>query len=467
MNVLCNLPLDCFAPRSTLRHRVVTFGPTGRMWVDGVLYPFDVAFDPASGSIEELLASLPRDFEPDLVLFYWPDQEPLPDGLERCPVPVVGVLSDYNLSLPYVAGLWPLFDMLLVDRPGVELFRRLSFADVRPFCQFTFKVHHRLYPDVARDLDVAFAGNLNPVVQRDRARWIRRLLRLGESGPTVAVTSGLYGEGYGRFLNRARLGFNRSIRGEMNLRAFEVPACGALLLMEEENEEVRDFLAPGEEVVLYGEHDFEEVVLDLLADEPRRARIARAGHERIQEHGLARRLDELECELAQPGPGRPSSTAFDRALGRGVAMIPTWAPVEAPLRCLLQAAQIEPCDPRVLNALALAMLRDGGTRAQEAAELLRRACEISPTYVPGAHNLASLLEAGGCAEDAQKWFAAVEARLGAVQSWQDLDGPVLPLGYSERAVAVAHGLGQAVRRGDFSGHLGAWAPAHAGVEGRR
>ena len=434
------------------------------MSIDGELYPFDVDFDPSRGSIEDLLKSTPPDFEPDVVLLYWPDQEPLPDGLERCPVPVVGVLSDYNLSLPYVAGLWPLFDVLLVDRPGVELFRRLSFADVRPFCQFTFKVHHRLYPEVQRDLDVAFAGNLNPVVQRDRAPWIQRLLRLGETGTRVAVTSGLFGEDYGRFLNRARLGFNRSIRGEMNLRAFEVPACGALLLMEEENQEVRDFLTPGEEVVLYRQHDFEEVVAELLADVPRQRRIARAGYERIRQHGLAQRLDELERELGRPGPGRPSSSAFARTLGRGVAMIGTWAPPAAPVRCLLEAVRLEPGDPRALNALALAMLRDGGKEAARAAELLRRACEVSPTHVPSAHNLASLLHAGGCEEDARRCFAMVEARLGAVQSWQDLDGPVLPLGYSQRAVAVASSLGRAVCEGDLQGHLAAWEPAHAGME---
>src|SRR5262249_31800777 len=151
---------------------------------------------------------------------------------------------------------------------GVPLFERLGYADVRWFCQYTFKrPFHRRYDDIPRDLDVAFAGNLNVAVQRERAPWLSRLAGLGRRGVRVEVRQGLHGEAYGRFLTRARIGWNRSIRGELNLRGFEVPACGALLLIERENLEVRDFFAPDEECVLYGDDDFEAVVTSLLADE--------------------------------------------------------------------------------------------------------------------------------------------------------------------------------------------------------
>ena len=203
-------------------------------------FPFDVAFDPSAGSWHELQSLLPRGFAPDLLLLFWPDQEPLPAGLEHCPVPVVGVMSDYNLTLPYVAGLWPFFDVLLCDRAGVGLFDRLSFADVRYWCQYAHKrPFHRCWPDAGpRDIDVGFAGNLNPDVQRERAPWLQRVRDLVGLGLHSEVRSGLHGADYGRFLSRCKIGWNRSIRGEMNLRGFEVPACGALLLMERENREV-------------------------------------------------------------------------------------------------------------------------------------------------------------------------------------------------------------------------------------
>ncbi|MBZ0150192.1 MAG: glycosyltransferase, partial [Planctomycetes bacterium] len=328
MRLLTNLPLSCFDEAIDGPDvQVLSYGPPDRMLVDGVHFAFDIAFDPSTGSWAELAAKLPRGFVPDALLIWWPDQEPLPSGLEHCPVPVVGVFSDYNLSLPYLAGLWPFFDVVLCDRNGEDLFRRLSFADVRYWCQYAQKrPFHRLWPDSGpRDLDIGFAGNLNPAVQRERAPWIERVRRLGDRGVRAAVQSGVAGEAYGRLLNRCRLGFNRSIRGEMNLRGFEVPACGAVLLMERENREVRDFFVPGEECVLYGDDDFETVVLELLADDARRERIAAAGHRRVQQHRLQKRLPQLAALLQQRGPGRPDSTAADRALGRAIAMLPTWA----------------------------------------------------------------------------------------------------------------------------------------------
>ena len=156
VRILTNLPLECFDDRAAMAGvELCTYGPPDRMLVDGVHFPFDVAFDPSRGSYDELAARLPRGFTPDLVLIFWPDQEPLPAGLEHCPVPIVGVVSDYNLSLPYVAGLWPFFDVLLCDRAGQDLFRRLSFADVRYWCQYAHKrPFHRPMPELIQEVPI-------------------------------------------------------------------------------------------------------------------------------------------------------------------------------------------------------------------------------------------------------------------------------------------------------------------------
>ena len=50
MRVLCNLPLECFDDRAAMRDvELLTYGPRDRMMVDGVHFPFDVAFDPSRG----------------------------------------------------------------------------------------------------------------------------------------------------------------------------------------------------------------------------------------------------------------------------------------------------------------------------------------------------------------------------------------------------------------------------------
>ncbi|MCK5940855.1 MAG: glycosyltransferase family 1 protein, partial [Planctomycetes bacterium] len=450
MRILCNLPLECFDDRAAMRGvELCTFGPPDRMMVDGVHYPFDVAFDPSRQSWHELAAALPDGFAPDLVMIWWPDQEPLPRDLEQCPVPVVGVVSDYNLTLPHLAGLWPFFDSLLCDRRGVELFTRLTFADVRYWCQFAHKrPFHRRRDDVAtRDLDVGFVGNLNPVVQRERAGWLDRVRRLDRIGARVEVCGGVHGDDYGRLLNRCRIGWNRSIRGEMNLRAFEVPACGALLLMERDNLEVRDFFVPDEECVLHGDDDFEDVVARLHGDRARTERIAAAGHRRVQDHRLGNRLHEL-APLANGIVRRPDSTAADRSLGRAVAMLGTWADGAALIEAAMAAVRDAPNDPRALNLLALATLRwrgaDGGP---DAFALWQRALAACPIYLPAAVNLATLAKAADDAGLRRATEAERDRRLGAATTWESIDGPMLPFGFDAATIDRSLALQTAIHQG--------------------
>ena len=448
MRILCNLPLECFDDRKNLRGvELCTFGPADRMLVDGVHFPFDVAFDPSRQSIDQLLASLPNGFQPDLVLIWWPDQEPLPANFENCPVPTVGIVSDYNLSLPTTTRLQPFFDVLLCDRAGVDLFAQMGYPDVRHFCQYTWKrPFHDRSPDTVRDLDVAFAGNLNPAVQRERAPWIARLCNLESRGAKVAVHQGVKGSAYGDLLARARIGFNRSIRGEMNLRAFEVPACGALLMMERENLEVRDFFVDGEECVLYGEDDFEAIALELLRDEPRRARIAKAGHRRAQQHTLGNRMPALLSLLAQKGPGRARNGAAAAKLGRAEAMLTTWAHGDATLAAAMDAVRAAPDDARALNVLAVATLRwKGVAAARDAVSLLHRACSADAGFAPSAWNLAHVLHGS----DRQDLYlkAAEEAQRRAMHArdCSQISGPLLPLGYSAQSIDWSRALQHAWR----------------------
>lgn len=459
MKVLCNLPLECFAPRDSFPElQLLTFGPAGRMRVDGVLFPYDICFDPSTGTIEDLWRRLPAGFVPDLLLLWWPDQEPIPVGLERCPARVVGVLSDYNISLQAAAGLWPFFDVLLVDRAGVPLFERLSFADVRYFCQFTYKAHtHFPHRGVARDIDIGFLGNLNPRVQVERAPWIERLRGLASRGLSCSVQHGLFGADYGRFLSRCKIGFNRSIRGEANLRSFEVPACGACLFMERENLEIRDFFVPDEEVVLYGDDDFETLVELYARDHARRERIARAGHARVQQHGMAARLLALRQVLAPRGPGRPVSDAFARHLGRAHALSTTWADRAAMFGDLLAAHEAEPGDPRPLHGLAVALLQRDTTRnASDCLRLLQSAAQADRHFVPALANLHWLIERGKLSDPRpvrERLFAA----LAEADDLSRFDGPALN---PDARFEVTRALVAAVRCGSPTEQLRrAWAEA--------
>lgn len=453
MKILTNFQFEAYAPRSAYDGvEFVTFGPSGGRWIAGETYAPDLVFEPTTGSIDELLGMVPGS-PPDIVLLFWPDQMAVPRGLERCPVRTVGVLSDYNLSLPWITDLWPFFDVLLTDRAGVDLFDRLGFADVRYWCQFSFqRAIHRPAPAVPRDLDLVFVGNLNPNIQRERLSWIHRLRALAHRGVNVHIASGAHGKAYAHLLQRAKLGFNRAIRGEMNMRAFEVPACGALLLQEDSNLEIRDYMEPGRDVALYADDataDFEEMVLALLADDARREEMARAGHEAIQRHAMPDRIRSLLDVLTHEGPGRPVANETDVAIGRATSMLSVTGGLPHALAEFLRLLDVAADDPRTTLGLASAAIKvDAAAHFDDAMNLVDSALLRSPGHVPALANKVWLLERAGCWPEAESARKRLGAALLHVERWDQLDGAVLPMDYSARTVSWSTALQAALRSGD-------------------
>ncbi len=107
-------------------------------------------------------------------------------------------------------------------------------------------------------------GNLHPAVQRERLPWLARLARLAERWK-VEIRTGISGEECRALLARTRVAFNRSVRSEANMRAFEAAAAGALLLQEAGNRELPGLFADGRECVSYRDEDLEELLDHYLA----------------------------------------------------------------------------------------------------------------------------------------------------------------------------------------------------------
>ncbi len=436
MKILCNHPLESFEPRERFRDvELLTFGPKDRMWVGKSFYPFDLEFDPSRGTWEELASLLPPGWEPDLVLFYYPEHEPLPRGIERAPWRVVGVISDWNLHFDQLWGMAPFFDAVAADRMGTGIFREAGFAETVYWPQYTFRAQwHRPVEGLERDIDVSFVGNLNPQVQGERVAWLERLKGL-EGRIRVEIATGIFGAEYGRLLARSKIGFNRSIRGEMNLRAFEVCASGALLLVERENLEVREYLVPDEEVVLYGEDDLERKIFWLLEHEEERARIAEAGRRKILDYSMSRNLDRLRGALAGIRPGiRPPAPEWYLHMARGTALVRTWASHETVLSELVQALRLNPSNPILRNNLGVVLASFWPGRAQkEVLEEFQSAAALSARFLPPLLNLAYIHASLGKRRAARAFLEEARERAERVEGWEDLQGLLLPLGYQARA----------------------------------
>jgi tetratricopeptide (TPR) repeat protein len=400
----------------------------------------DVAFDPGREPLEALWSRLPSGWQPDRLIWWSPEYSVLPEGIERCPVPSIAVLGDWNLGVWATAPLLEAFDWVVTDRGGVQTFGPQLDVPVDVWPAFSFDpAIHRRDAGVPRDIDVLFVGNLNSQIQDERAPWLSRIARLG-GRHRVLVTSGVYGEAYGDLLRRARIVWNRSIRGELNMRAYEAPAAGALLLMEAENLEVRDVFADGVSCALYDAATLERQVEDYLGHPERLARVAEAGWRRVQSETY---VDHFARLVATAGPltvGRRPFSALpawrrDYWLGLHAASAADADRLDAATRHLARAFTGAPDHAPVASALgavaAMAAVTGAGDRErslEQAAQLLAVAVRLSPDDAISRSGLAWVAAARGRGDLARGEWLAARAHLESGQPFP-LDRLPVPFGF--------------------------------------
>lgn len=128
-----------------------------------------------------------------------------------------------------------------------------------------------------RDLDIVFVGNLHPARHLDRVRLLDRLA----ARFTVITRDDLWGEDMARLFSRAKIVFNRSVGGDLNMRVFEAMAAGAMLLTDEIGAGLSDLFQDKKHLVTYREHDLVELAAHYLASPGERQEIARRGQAEV------------------------------------------------------------------------------------------------------------------------------------------------------------------------------------------
>lgn len=249
------------------RNDVITFGGED----------CDIHWDMQEG-IDGIIRKCP--WKPDVVIIWSPEYNPIPSGFEKIPALKVAVVGDWNLGFTMLKLCLGCFDLLLTDTLGVEVLSGLG-AKVEWFPCFTFSGKQK-FPDMEKDIDILFIGNMNPDVQFERSKWIFRVGMLARKYK-VFIGRNIYGDEYKKIMARAKIVFNRSIRGEMNMRVFEALASRSLLFMEESNLEIRKFFIDKEHCVLYNDDNFEELLSFYLENEKERERIVERGYEKLKE----------------------------------------------------------------------------------------------------------------------------------------------------------------------------------------
>ena len=237
----------------------------------------------------------------------------VPRGVERAPCRTALWLIDTHLHArrddDLHAVLAPRFDRVFVaQRAGVDALARWG-VDARwlPLACDP-EVHRQPTPAGGRDLDLVFVGHVRPFHAR-RRRLLERLRARFEARHRVEVREGVWREDMARLFARAKVVWNCSLAGDLNMRVFEALASGAVLVTDRLPDGSQDALfAPGEHLLVYDDDTLEDVVERALADAPMREAIAARGQAlALRHHTYAGRMTRLVGEALAGEASRQSA----------------------------------------------------------------------------------------------------------------------------------------------------------------
>jgi len=220
-----------------------------------------------------------------------------PRELSACPCPTAWWAIDSHLHVAR-APRWHLeraqgFDHVFVAQPDYLPAFRARGVEARWLPLACDPELHR-GQEVARDLDLVFVGHVRPFHQR-RRRLLERLAQRFE----LTVAQDVWGDDMARLLSRAKLAFNCSLAGDVNMRVYEAMAAGALLVTDRAHNGLETLFADGEHLVAYDDPDLEAKVAWALEHAAAREAIAARGQALVLgHHTYAHRMRELVRQVS-------------------------------------------------------------------------------------------------------------------------------------------------------------------------
>lgn len=263
---------------------VVTAGPKltasslekmGKSHLSHLLYANDI--DIHIDNVEQLEQALPPGWHPHIVVGIQSGMG-VPHGLPRLNRPTAYISVDtWHSVLDFSYAL--LHDFVFVaQREFVPLLQAAGSRHVQWLPLACSPEAHRPVP-AEKDLDIAFVGSCGRAVHEQRRNRIKRLAAEFK----LDFDDGLDAHDMCRMLARARLVFNSSIAGDVNMRVFEALAMGATLLTDRDaaRNGLLDLFHDGEHLIAYDDANLLDLARRYLNDPESRARIGRAGRDRV------------------------------------------------------------------------------------------------------------------------------------------------------------------------------------------
>jgi hypothetical protein len=233
----------------------------------------------ATGDLRQIVVDLPA--KPDLYLhvdsggaWYFPR------GLTELPCPTACYLIDVHVGPKVRLRQAMFFDCAFTaQRDFVPALRSTGHPQAHWLPLACDPEVHRRY-DVPKRFDVGFVGATGGGYER------RRML-LGRLEQRYTLND--YRRSYtpaemARVYSESRLVFNCSLRREVNMRVFEGPATGTLLLTDRIGNGLSELVVDREHVVMYDDEQLLDLADAFLRDAAARERIAGQGYEHVRAH---------------------------------------------------------------------------------------------------------------------------------------------------------------------------------------
>lgn len=270
---------------------------------------YDIAFDLSPElRFTDVLRQLPSNWQPDAIIWWDMVYQGIPEGIENVPYPTFGIPGDWNINYLNIEQYARAFDWIISDQLLINKLKLSDYHQVIHWPSFSFNPQKNYpIPDSPKLYDIAFIGNLEHSIHHNRYHYLKRLTYLNDRYK-IFLGGGIYGEAYNQILNQSKIVFNHGVCQVMNMRAYEAPACKALLFMEEDNLEIRQFLVPNQECILYNSDNFESLLDYYLTHDQERENIAEAGYQKIltfsYEHQFENLLYKIARAINKPSPER-------------------------------------------------------------------------------------------------------------------------------------------------------------------
>lgn len=143
---------------------------------------------------------------------------------------------------------------------------------------------HKNY-HVNKLFDIGYVGSM-PMVSKPSELHkdkMRLLNNLGKKYNVLAVGN-VWKENVGKIYSMSKIGFNKSVGGDLNMRVFEIMSCGTLLLTDKIGNGLTDFFMDRKHLVLYEtEDELDELIQYYLENEEEREKIAITGQKEVHE----------------------------------------------------------------------------------------------------------------------------------------------------------------------------------------